>query len=178
MNIPPTLSSFPPFTLTLLCIWHLCSAWVEKLIFILGSHFSILWPSNKACALPVPASVLLLAVGIQSEKEPPRPRQGVSAQAKSAAWVQSSNPVTKWGDSLGWPLMSFQGHDLQLSACHYFPKEPHPSSFPQTLFPQLSFLPHCVADMEVEWDGRKEKKGRGGSDCFLKWFSPKVFSKQ
>ena len=45
---------------------HLMSApdWVEKLICELGSCFSILWPLNKACAIPVSALVSLLPAQI------------------------------------------------------------------------------------------------------------------
>ena len=53
MNIPPTLCNSLPFTLTLLYIWCLHPNCVEKLICELTSHFSILRPLNKACAVPV-----------------------------------------------------------------------------------------------------------------------------
>ena len=91
MNISPTLSKSLPFTLTFLYIWYLHMNGVEKLICKLGSRVSVLWSLNKACVLPVSASISLLTVQIQSEKEPPWPRQGVSTQAKTPAWVQSTN---------------------------------------------------------------------------------------
>ena len=94
MNIPPTLSNSLPFTSSLLYMWCLCTNWVEKLIWELGSHFSILWPLNKACALPVSASASLLAAWIQSEKEPRWLRQGVSVWARTPAWVWSTSWVT------------------------------------------------------------------------------------
>ena len=56
-----------------------------------GSCFSILWPLNKACDVPVSASVSLLVVQIRLEKEPPWPRQGVSGQARTPAQVQLFN---------------------------------------------------------------------------------------
>ena len=73
---PPTLSSSLPFTLTLLYIWCLHPNGVEKSIWELGSCFSILQPLNKACALPVSASVSLLAEWIWSEKVPSWTRLG------------------------------------------------------------------------------------------------------
>ena len=88
MTIPPTLSKSLPFTLTLLEIWCLHLNWVEKFICELGSRFSILWPLNKACAVPVSASVSLLAVQIWLGKEPLWPRWGALGWARTPVQVR------------------------------------------------------------------------------------------
>lgn len=59
----------------------------EKLICELSS-FSILWPLNKACAVPVSASVSLLAVQIWLGKEPRWPRWGALGWARTPAQVR------------------------------------------------------------------------------------------
>ena len=41
--------------------------WLEKLLFKLGSPFSILWPFNEICALPVSVLVSLLSVRIHQK---------------------------------------------------------------------------------------------------------------
>ena len=66
--IPPTLSNSVPFTSTLLCIWCLHPNWVEKLICELGACFSMLWPLNKACIVPVSSLVLLLAMNLTGKR--------------------------------------------------------------------------------------------------------------
>ena len=73
------------------------SGWIELKICKLGSHFSILQPLNKACAVPVLASVSLLVVQIQLEKKKNKtswPGQGVSARAP--AWIQWFNSIQFW----------------------------------------------------------------------------------
>ena len=98
--MPPSLSNFLPFTSTLLHVWWLSPSWVEKLICELSSSFSILWPLNEGSAVSVSALILLLAVWIWAEKDPPWPRQEVSAWARTLARVQATNLVTKVGVSV------------------------------------------------------------------------------
>ena len=81
-------------------IWYLHLNWVEKLIWKLGSCFSILCPLNKTCPVLVSASVSLLVAQIWSEKETPWPRQGVLPQAPTPAWIQPTSFITipsHWG---------------------------------------------------------------------------------
>ena len=42
--------------------------WVEKLICELGACFSMLWPLNKACIVPVSSLVLLLAMNLTGKR--------------------------------------------------------------------------------------------------------------
>ena len=73
MNIPTILSKPLSFTSNLL-YFYLQMNWLEKLLFKLCSPFSILWPLNEACALPVSALVSLLAMWIHQKTSLARTR--------------------------------------------------------------------------------------------------------
>lgn len=98
MNIPPSLSNFLPLTSTLLHTQRLSPNWTEKLICeLFCSPFSSI-RLNQLFGLNIP--VLLTACKSKVKKEPSWPRQGVSAWARTLAYVQVTNLVTKVGASV------------------------------------------------------------------------------
>ena len=69
---------------------------IELKICKLGSHFSILRPLNKACAVPVLASVSLLVVQIQLEKK----KKNFLARTRSLSQGPSMDPVIQFNSVL------------------------------------------------------------------------------
>ena len=77
----PSLYPIPPFYL------KPPTSRVEKLIWELSSHFSILWPLNKACAASVSILIMLSAVQIQTKRTFPTKAEGFG-QARVQVGVQ------------------------------------------------------------------------------------------
>ena len=91
----PTSSLLPPLSYI-----HSDSVQTELKSWFVNCFCFSIWQLNEIWAVLVSTSVLLLAVQIQVKKELPWPRQGVSAWARTLAYVQVTNLVTKVGASV------------------------------------------------------------------------------